>query len=213
MERSIVGKKATNRKSFALCSCAVLTGGKHWIMSKRMPLVLALIILAAGMAGSQSRGGPRGYYNKEFKVGFRYPPHWEFDGAKRPIDEEPGFTALAQVSAPENSYRGSHLHRANATIAVGSVSEEACRVFSAPNDDSAKPRRKMVGNITFYTVSGGDAAAGTVGETEIYRTFHDGRCFEVTLLVLRRNGVKPDRGVRMANDSLAAILRTFYFGK
>ena len=165
------------------------------------------------MAGSQSRGGQRGYYSKEFKVGFRYPSHWEFDGTKRPIDEEPGFTALAQVSAPENSYRGSQLHAASATIAVGTVGQEACKVFSAPNGESTKPRRKTVGNITFDTVSGEDGAAGTVGETDIYRTFHDGRCYEVTQLVLRRNGVKPDRGVRMVNNNLAAILRTFYFGK
>ena len=178
-----------------------------------MPLVLALIIIAAGIAGSQSRGGPRGYYNKEFKVGFRYPSHWEVDDGKGTLDEEPGFTALAQAGPPENSYRGSQLHSASATIAVGSVSEKACKVFSSLEGESTKPRRKTIGNITFYTISVGDAAAGTVEENEIYRTFHDGKCFELTLTVRRRNGVKPDRGVSMVNNNLAAILRTFYFGK
>ena len=165
------------------------------------------------MAGSQSRGGPRGYYNKEFKVGSRYPSNWEVDDAKGTLDEKPGFTALAQVSPPENSYRGPQLHSASATIAVGSVSEKACRVFSSLDGESTKPRRKTVGNITFCTISVGDAAAGTVEENDVYRTFHDSKCYELTLTVRRRNGVKPDRGVRMANDSLAAILRTFYFGK
>src|SRR6267143_2689111 len=100
-------------------------------MIKRMGLVLAFTILALGLAVSQS-GKWRAYYDKEFKVGFRYPAQWEFDDAKKPIDDEPGFTLLATVSPPETSFRG-QLHQASATIAVGTIGEPACRVFTPPN--------------------------------------------------------------------------------
>lgn len=180
-------------------------------MIKKMGLVLTFTILVSGLALSQP-GKLRAYYNKEFKAGFRYPANWQFDDAKKPMDEEPGFTLLAKVSPPENSYRG-QLHEASATIAAGTVSEAACKVFSNPNGESTRPRRMKVGNITFYKVSSADGAAGSVGETDTYRTFHGGKCYEISLMTFRQNGVKPDRTVRMVGKGLGAILRAFYFGK
>ena len=180
-------------------------------MIKRMGLVLAFTILASGLALSQS-AKRRAYYNKEFKVGFKYPANWQLDDAKKPMDDEPGFTLLADVSPPERSLRG-QLHQASATIAAGTVSEAACKAFLNPNGESTKPRRMKIGKIIFYKVSSSDGAAGSVGETDTYRTLHAGRCYEISLMTFRRNGVKPDRTVRMVDHSLDAIFRSFYFGK
>ena len=133
-------------------------------MIKRICLILVFTILASGMAAPQSRGGLRGYYNKEFKVGFRYPANWEFDDARKPVDDEPGFTLLAKVSPPESSFRG-QLHQASATIAVGTIGESACRVFTPPNSaESTKPVREKIGTITFYKVSSGDVAPAPWGK-------------------------------------------------
>jgi len=86
-------------------------------------------------------------------------------------------------------------------------------VFEPSSDpEPTKPIRTKVGIITFYKVSSGDAAMGTAEETDTYRTFHDGRCYEVSPMVRRQNG-PLDRAVRMANNGLGSILRTLYFGK
>ena len=180
-------------------------------MIKRMGLVLAFTILASGLAVSQS-ALRRAYYNQEFKVGFKYPANWQLDDAKKPLDDEPGFTLLAEVSPPERALRG-QLHQASAKIAAGTVSAAACKVFSNPNGESTKPRRLKIGKITFFKVSSSDGAAGSIGETDTYRTLHAGRCYEISLMTFRRNGVKPDRTVRMVDQGLDAILRSFYFGK
>ena len=101
-------------------------------MIKRMDLVLAFTIVASGIAVPQSPGGSRAYYNKGFKVGFRYPAQWKFEGEKSPKADESGWTSLAQVSPREGSYRGTRLHEANAAIAVGPVSEAALKCLSHP---------------------------------------------------------------------------------
>jgi len=175
-----------------------------------MGLVLAFTILASGLALSQS-AKRRAYYNKDLKVGFKYPASWQLDDAKKPMDQ-PEFTLLAEVSPPERALRG-QLHQASATIAAGTVSAAACKVFSNPNGESTKPRRMKIGKITFHKVSSSDGAAGSVGETDTYRTLHAGSCYEISLMTFRRNGVKPDRTVRMVDHDLDAIFRSFYFGK
>lgn len=185
-------------------------------MVRRMCLVLAFTILVSGVTVSQSPG-THGYYNKDFKVGFRYPANWELDSGKTSIDEETGFTVLATASLPEKSYARSNFNEAKATIEVGNVSAATCRRL--PSDgESTKPRRKKFGNITFYTIGNAEGAAGSLYETELYRVFNSGRCYQVSLVVHTSNVLAHERGVRRVNsrivfDRLYTILRTFYFGK
>ena len=183
-------------------------------MIKKMGLVIAFTILASGVAASQSRGGSRGYYNKEFKIGFRYPANWDVVVTNAPIGDET-FKSLVVVSPPARALRG-RLIETDVTILIdnGKVTEAACNKFTdSTGDNSTKPEKKKIGNLTFYEVSGGDVAAGTVEETDIYQTFHAGRCYAVALTLHRQNGKKPDQNVRMVNNGFDTIIRTFYFGK
>lgn len=181
-------------------------------MRNRIHLIFALTVIAATTAMSQAVK-PRDYYNKEFKVGLKYPATWQLDNAKTPIDDEPGFTSIVVVSPPDSAFRG-RLHQASATIAFATVSEAVCDDFTADSGgESTKAVKKQVGKITFYNVAGDDVAAGSAGETDIYRTFHDGRCYEINLMTVRQNGRPSDRNIRLVESQLNTILRTFYFGK
>src|SRR2546426_11906152 len=174
-------------------------------MIKRIWMILAFTILAAGLAMSQS-GKWHAYYNKEFKVGFRYPAHWKFAGANRPMDDEASFTSLAEVSPPKTD--------GTITIGVGKISEAACKVFPASSDpESNKPVTKRVGNITFYHVDNSDVGMGHWEETDIYRTFHDGRCYEVRLMARGLNDPRYHESGGGIIKRLNTILRTLYFGK
>jgi hypothetical protein len=181
-------------------------------MSKRIHLVFALTIITSTMVMAQTVK-LREYHSKEFNIGLKYPANWQLDTTKKPIDDEPGFTSVAVVSPPESSVRG-RLHDASATIALAKVSEAACHDFTATDGgETTKPVKKRIGSITFYNATGSDIAAGSAGETDTYRTFHDGKCYEINLMTVRQNGLGADRYIRMAGSGLRTILRTFYFAK
>jgi hypothetical protein len=183
-------------------------------MIKRVGLVLAFIILAAGIAGSEARRPSRGYYNKEFKIGFKYPANWDVVVTNAPIGDET-FKSLVMVSPRERALRG-RLIEADVTILIANakLTEAVCNKFT---DDAGanltQPAKKKIGNLTFYEVSSGDVAAGTVEETDTYRTFHAGRCYALALTLHRQNTKQPDQNVRMVSNGFDTIVRTFYFGK
>lgn len=181
-------------------------------MLRRLSLTAVLILLVSAAAHAQATGW-RTFYSKESKVGLRFPAKWQLDDAKKPSDDEPGFTVLASVTAPDSSLRG-QVHQAEAAISVAAISAEQCRVFTIPSaGEETKPVRLKVGAITYYKASGSDAGAGSVGETDIYRTFHAGECYEVRLTIVRRNTPKPSSAVKQMQSQLDAIMRTVYFGK
>ena len=182
-------------------------------MIKSIGLVLAFTILTSGLALSQSRGAARAYYDKEFKVGFKYPANWDRVVTRNPVGD--GTQIDVVVVSPPRAHRG-QLFEGGVTISVskGMVSEKSCNEFTEPyGDGSRKPVRTRPGSMTFYKVAEAIVNQGTVEQNDTYDTFHEGKCYSVSLSVQRKNISKPDQNVRMVNDGLDTVLRTLYFGK
>lgn len=183
-------------------------------MIKRVGWVLAFMILASGMAVSQSRGASRAYYDKEFKIGFRYPANWDRVVTKNPVGDGTEIQVVV-VSPPAKAHRG-QLYEGGVTISVsnGKVSEKACTEFTEPyGDGSKKAVRTLIGNMTFYKFSEVIVNQSTAEQNDMYDIFHDSRCYSVGLSLERKNSPRPDQNVRMVNEGLDTILHTFYFGK
>ena len=157
---------------------------------------MMFVVLAAGSAAAQKK-----FYSKEFKVGFTRPAN-----SKLASDE----------MAPEKMKTVTHVELlgtgkkvgGSATIAAGTMSKGDCKVFSRSDGD--KPRRRKFGTITFDKVTDNDPGMESTASLEIYRTFHNGLCYEVSIKV---GGMKH----RKTNDQLIfnrlyVILRTFHFG-
>jgi len=182
-------------------------------------LIVLLLAPMRVVLGQKSAGGLRRYYSKESKVGFRYPAGWKFQPGDASVAGD-NFSRMATVSLPEKSYPRTNFVEANATLAVGGISEAACKEFQPDRQaDDPKPRKMRIGNLLYYTVSGAEGAAGSVYQTDGYRTFHDGKCYEVNLVLHTGNMGAYDPGtVRAVNDKivfnlLKTVVRTLYFGK
>ena len=180
----------------------------------RILLSLAFLIIASVTAASQPAGKLREYYDQEFKFGFKYPANWERVVTKNPIALET-YILVVVVSPPARMNRG-QLFEASVSLDVskGSVSEKACIEFNEPplTDGSQKPNTVQVGSLTFYKVSDAVTNEGTREQTDVYRAFHGGRCYDVSMTVQRKDVGKIDRNVKMVNDGVNSILRTLYFG-
>jgi hypothetical protein len=169
--------------------------------------------------GQQTANGLRRFYNKESKVGFRYPAGWKFQPGDGSVGGD-SFSRLATVSMPEKTYSRTNLREANATLSVGSISEAACKEFQPDwQPDQPKPRKVRIGSLAFDTVSGEEGAAGTFYNRRAYRTFYDGKCYEVSLDLQMGLMAAYDPGtVKKVNDKiifnlLETVVRTLYFGK
>lgn len=179
--------------------------------------VMIGLLLASTMLGQQTAGGLRRFYSKESKVGFRYPVGWKFQPGDGLVGGD-NFSRLAIVSLPEKSYPRTNFREANATLAAGSISEADCKEFQ-PEVRSDKPRKVRIGNIVFYAVTDEEGSAGTVYHRRAYRTFHDGKCYEMSLELQTGNMAAYDPGtVKRVNDKtvfnlVETVVRTLYFGK
>ena len=184
-------------------------------MIKRICLVLVFTFLAAGAVSSKSKW--KIFYSKESKVGFKYLANWKLEPAESSTADDQGFKEVATVNTPEGAYAGTNFGSARATLSVASMTEAACKQFPPSGGDSSPRRRVKVGNNMFYLVTGTDGGAGRFVETEIYRTFHDGRCYQFDLEMSVANMGNYDKGtVREVNGkkvfaNLEAMVRSLYF--
>lgn len=183
-------------------------------MTVRVLLSLAFLIGASVTAASQPAGKLREYYDQEFKFGFKYPANWERVVTKNPIALET-YIQVVVLSPPTRMNRG-QLFEASVSVDVskGSVSEKACIEFNEPplTDGSQKPNRVQVASLTFHKVSDVVTNEGTREQTDVYRTFHSGRCYDVVMSIQRKDVKVMDQNVKMVNDGVHSILRTLYFG-
>jgi hypothetical protein len=184
-------------------------------MIKRICLVLVFTLLAAGAVSSKSKW--KKFYSKESKVGFKYLANWKLEPGGGATDGDQGFKGIATVNTPEGAYPGTNFGHARATLSVASVTEATCKQFPPPGGDSSPRRRVKVGNNMFYLVTDTDGGAGRLVETEIYRTFHDGMCYQFELEMSVGNMGNYDKGtVREVNGrkvfaNLEAMVRSLYF--
>jgi len=191
-------------------------------MLKRILLVVLLTIASAVITTAQT-AALKNYYNQENKVGFKYPASWAKGKAKWDVGtktnwmegEEPGFTVLTDLSNPQLRI-GSYVNQAEVALSVAAIDEATCKAMKIGNINQSpdKPVTRKIGTRSFYTISASSGAAGSVGDTDYYRTFHEGRCYELAFMKFGRNTPKrPDAKEKGLDKQFNAILRSLYFGK
>src|SRR5207247_6851240 len=87
-------------------------------MKNQILLTLTLLVLAAGSAAAQKT-----FYNKQFKVGFKYPATMKFTTEPSGATDE-GFKDLAEVSIRKP---GRGVFDATATVAAGTMTQQTCK--------------------------------------------------------------------------------------
>jgi hypothetical protein len=190
-------------------------------MLKRILLVILLTIASAVIASAQT-ATLKNYYNQENKVGFKYPASWASGKSKWDVGtktawmegEEPGFTVLMDLSKPALNL--GYLSQAEVALTMATIDEASCKEMNIGNINKVKdkPVVKKVGTRTFFNLEAEDGAAGSAGTTDYYRTFHDGRCYELAFLKFGRNTPKrPDAKEKALDRQFNAILHSLYFGK
>jgi hypothetical protein len=187
-------------------------------MIKRILLVVLLTIASAAVATAQT-AALKNYYNQENKVGFKYPASWTTGKTKWDvgtktvqIEGDPGFTVLMDLSNPELK-PASAVSQAEVALSVAAIDQATCQAMKDPATETKAVARK-VGTLAFSYVETEDSGMGRSGTTDHYRTFQDGRCYELAFLkygeITRK---RPDRGERTLDQQFNAILRSLYFGK
>ena len=165
---------------------------------KRICLVLTFVILTSEAVVAQKT-----FYNKEYKVGFKYPATVKL--TKGENEPEENFKNLTGVSV---IHPGRNIEGATATLAASKITLEACKELPQASDEN-KRRLKKFGANTFYRVTEMDGGMESVQEFEFYRTYHNGTCYEIRIQVgMAKNRPTTDLS---AFSKLYTILRTMYF--
>src|SRR5207253_901983 len=129
---------------------------------KKICLALTFVFLVAGVASAQSS-----FYNKEFKVGFRYPASMRLSTKADDLvvlDQSLKGLAMATLRNP-----GPGIYDADATISAGAMTRDACTALSA-NDE---PQKKRFGAITYDKTEMTEGGMESVHPMEFYRTYHE----------------------------------------
>ncbi|HEX8889288.1 MAG TPA: hypothetical protein VF779_08920 [Pyrinomonadaceae bacterium] len=182
---------------------------------KRICLALAFTLLATATVAA--KGGWKNFYSREHKVGFKYSANWKLTKSEGSTVATEDFKGVAGVSLSKRAYRGTNLGDADATLSVGSISEETCKQMSSILADQSKPRRVRMGHNWFYMVTGSEGAAGHLYESTIYRTFHDGRCYQFDLVMNILNINNFEKGTVRQVDygkflaDFKSMVRSLYF--
>ncbi len=167
---------------------------------KKICLALTFVVMAAGMVAAQKT-----FYNKEYKVGFKYPATLKI--AKSQADPEEGFKNLTEAIV---IHPGRHIFGATATLAAGKVTREACKAMpQASEEEKARPKR--FGATTFYKVSELDGGMESVQQFEFYRTFQNNTCYQITLQVGMAKNTRGPVDEKSAFAKLYNVLSTMYF--
>jgi hypothetical protein len=183
-------------------------------------LFIMLLIIGSAVIATAQTAALKNYYNKENKVGFKYPAKWKLEAGK--TNDEGKRKSLVDLDPPAASIRG-QLSEASASLSVWASDLEACKTFKDEDTTPAgltreggkrdKPVTRKVGNLTFYLIAEWEGAAGTVAADDYYHTFRDGRCYELSFSTSGHDASQPDRYQRAMDQNFKGILRSLYFGK
>ena len=165
-----------------------------------MCLTLAFVLLTAGAVSAEKR-----FYNKEFKLGFKYPAASKLIKDPDTIAASPNFTGLAHITL---AHPGKGLFDGTAAISAANITRSACRELSTAED---KPRKKKFGTVTFDKTTYVEGGMESVLPVELYRTFHNDICYEIRLMVGMEKYPKHPINDRPGFEQLYTILRTLYF--
>jgi hypothetical protein len=170
-------------------------------MKNRFCHVVVFILLMAPAASAQ-----KSFYNKEFKFGFKTPAGSKTSTKPDDLYAEPPLKPLLKVSLVTT---GRSTYGADASVAAGIMTAEACWALSTADDD--KPLKKKFGTTVFDKTAYVEGGMESVHPVENYRIFHQGTCYEIRLMVHMEKYPKHPVNEKAVFAQLYPILRTFYF--
>ena len=129
-------------------------------------------------------------------------------------------TLAAQVSINKDAYPNTNFNDADFSVGVqGAKNLDECLALNVPEGagDNFKTTT-TIGGQTFYSATGGGAAAGNRYDTKTYRTFKDNMCYELTETIHTGAIENYDPSVSEINKNpiwtkLDAITQSFTFTK
>lgn len=177
-------------------------------------IVLRVLLTIAFAVITTAQTAPvKNYYNKENKVGFKYPAtRWKMgkEESNYMSGEEPGFTVLVDITRDDNALPGA-IMQAEVSLKTTAIDKATCTAMEIGNIDPYKPVAKKIGNRTFYYVETSEGATGHSSETQFYRTFNDGRCYELAFVTYGENSKNRFQSDKLMERQFSAILRSLYF--
>lgn len=180
-------------------------------MLRRILLVVLLTIAFATLATAQT-AGLKSYYNREYKVGLKYPTNWKL--TKQNDDGKD--VHLAWFDPPKASLRG-QLRKASVGLWVSATKFDEAECLSFRDEstkwEQANPVAKKVGTLTFYQKTASDGDVDTGRNASYYRIFHGGKCYNLMFDTFEVNAPEDDRYVKTVKQQFDAILHSLYFGK
>ena len=176
-------------------------------------LFAALLIIAFVLIGTAQTTGLKDYYNKENKVGFKYPAKkWKMEKEESQYvsGEESGFNLLADIRREDNALP-ENISEAEVSLKTAALDEPTCTAMKIDNLNPYKTIAKKIGTRKFYYVETDDGSAGHISVTQFYRTFNDGRCYELAFTTFGENTRKRAQSNKIMDQQFNSILRSLYF--
>jgi hypothetical protein len=163
--------------------------------------MLVLVLAAVGAASAQ-----KDFYDKEKKVGFKYPSAWKLEMPEKGKSE--WMEEISHVSLPPKSYPGTNFQGGTATLSSYTFAkDESPDCPDVPFGGYAKQqvwRKVKVGGKSF------DRFDDTSGHR--FRTAHNGTCYEVWLQVATTRSRRAKRvDTNAVFAKLETVVRSLYF--
>ncbi len=134
---------------------------------------------------------------------------------------QPNFDrVVVGVAIPTGSYLKTNFKLGYTYVAVSDsgISQAVCYGFNLGDEESKMIKNKTFNGINYKYYRQAGAAAGTFTSDEIYHTFQNNRCYEITITTWFSNigNYEPESGVKEANEAeinsrLQIVLNTFSF--
>lgn len=130
-------------------------------------------------------------------------------------------TSYVSIALPDGLFSTSGTNYVESYIVISSSTSsdslKNCTSFQDVNQDpEMKVTTMSIGGVNFSSTETGDAAAGNLYNSKLYRTVYEGACYEAALVVHTGNIGNYDPGVTefdqtQALDRLMSVLQTFKF--
>lgn len=173
---------------------------------KRSCWMLLLFLAAVSAASAQ-----KNFYDKENKVGFKYPSTWKLE--KPETGEVEFMKEISHVSLPPKSYPGTNFQGGTATLSSFKFVKDQLPVTCSdvPFGGYAKEqvwRKVKVGGRSLERFDDQD---GPNRKNRRFRVARNGMCYEVWLQVATKSGKVKHVDSNAVFASLETVVRSLYF--
>ena len=127
-------------------------------------------------------------------------------------------STVACLAYPAGNFKGTNFQAAALSVnEINVTTKDGCLNVAEPN--ARNLRNEKVNGVTFTISETGGVAAGNLMDGEIYRSFHQNKCYELDIRIASSNIGNYDPGSVREFDhdavyrSLKSVLSTFQFVK